>query len=203
MKLHYSAASPYVRKVRVVARECGLEDEIENIEGATSPIAPNQALAADNPVAKVPTLVLDDGSTLYDSRVIAEYLDSLHDGPRLFPEAGPARWTALRRQALADAILDAGIITRYETFLRPEALRWEEWIAGQKGKVSRGLDVLEGEADDFADTVDIATIAIACALEWLDFRYGEDDWRSGRPRLAAWLEGFAARPSMRATRPEG
>ncbi len=203
MKLHYSAASPYVRKVRVVIHELGLEDRIERIEGAVTPIALNKTLAADNPVAKVPTLVTDDGVALYDSRVITEYLDSLHDGRKLFPEAGPARWTVLRRQALADGILDAGVTSRYETFLRPEALRWEEWIAGQKGKMSRGLDALEGEAGDLGDAADMATIAIGCALEYMDFRFAEDDWRRGRPKLAAWLEGFAGRASMRETQPEG
>ena len=143
----------------------------------------------------------DDGQALFDSRVICEYLDSRHGGAKLFPAAGPARWTALRRQAQADGILDAGILARYETLLRPEERRWPDWVAGQKAKMARALDALEQEAGSFGAAVDIGTIALGCALGWLDFRYAADDWRAGRPRLAGWFEGFAARPSMTATVP--
>ena len=143
----------------------------------------------------------DDGQALFDSRVICEYLDSRHDRPKLFP-AGPARWPALRRQAQADGILDAGLLARYETVLRPEERRWPDWIEGQKAKVARALDALEGEAESFNGSVDIGTIAIGCALGWLDFRYAADDWRAGRPRLAAWFERFARRPSLAATVPK-
>jgi glutathione S-transferase len=145
--------------------------------------------------------VTDDGQALFDSRVICEYLDSRHDRPKLFP-AGPARWPALRRQAQADGILDAGILARYETVLRPEERRWPDWIEGQKAKIARALDALEGEAEGFGDAVDIGTIAVGCALGWLDFRYAADDWRAGRPALAAWFERFAKRPSMAATVPK-
>ena len=114
-------------------------------------------------------------------------------------DAGEARWTAIRRQALADGILDAAVGTRYETFLRPQALRWSEWAKGQMGKVRRGLDVLEKE--DLGDTVDIGTISVACALGYLDFRYADEGWRDARPTLAACYETFAARPSMTETAP--
>ena len=138
---------------------------------------------------------------LFNSRVICEYLDSLHGGRRMFPAPGPARWTALRRQAAADGILDAAVGTRYETFLRPEERRWPDWVAGQKAKVRGALDALEAEAASFGETVDIGTIAIACALGYLDFRFAADDWRAGRPTLAAWYESFAQRPSMATTPP--
>ena len=201
MKLYHSPASPFVRKALVAAHETGLAGRVELATIALTPVAGNAELNRENPIGKIPALVLEDGTTLYDSRVICEYLDTRHDGPRLFPAEGPERWTALRRQALADGLLDAAILGRYETFLRPEERRWADWIDGQRAKFRRALDALDGEADDFGGTVDIGTIAAACAADYLDFRSIDDGWRDRRPRLAAWLETFAARPSMQATRP--
>jgi glutathione S-transferase len=201
LRLHYSYASPYVRKVMVVAIETGQEGELELAARKVSPVAPLEEVVRDNPLGKVPCLVTDDGQALFDSRVICEYLDSRRGGPRLFPAAGPARWIALRRQAEADGVLDAGILARYESLLRPEERRWPEWIEGQKAKIARALDALEGEAGSFGETLDIGTIALGCALGWLDFRYAADGWRGGRPRLAAWFERFARRPSMAQTAP--
>jgi glutathione S-transferase len=200
MKLHYSPASPYVRKVRVLALETGLMEDIELVTAALTPIGPDPNVCADNPIGKIPALVRDDGSALYDSRVICEYLDSRHGGTRMFPENGDARWTAVRRQALADGILDAAVGTRYETFLRPEALRWQDWVDGQMAKVRRSLDALENES--LGDTVDIGTISVACALGYLDFRYPDEGWRDSRPKLGGWFEKFSQRPSMSETRPE-
>ena len=200
MKLYYNRASPYVRKVRVLALETGLMGDIELAEVTITPTGPDAHLNSDNPIGKIPTLVRDDGDALYDSRVICEYLDGLHNGARLFPESGEARWTAARRQALADGILDAAVGTRYETFLRPEALRWPDWVDGQMGKVRRSLDVLEKET--LADTLDIGAISVACALGYLDFRYSDEGWRDSRPKLTAWYESFVARPSMTETGPE-
>jgi glutathione S-transferase len=200
MKLHYNPASPYVGKVRVLALETGLMGDIELAKVMITPTGPDANLCSDNPIGKIPTLIRDDGATLYDSRVICEYLDDLHEGVPMFPEKGEARWTAVRRQALADGILDAAVGTRYETVLRPQALRWPDWVDGQMGKVRRSLDVLEGEA--LADTVDIGTISVACALGYMDFRYPDEGWRDARPKLAAWYEKFAARPSMIETRPD-
>ena len=202
MRLHYSYASPYVRKVMAVAIETGQREQLELTARKVSPVAPVAAVNQDNPLGKVPCLVTDDGVALFDSRVICEYLDSLHGGRKMFPAAGAARWTALRRQAEGDGILDAGVLTRYETFLRPEARRWPDWVQGQKAKIGRALDALEGEAASFGDTVDIGTITIGCALGYLDFRYAADDWRAGRPRLAGWFENFGKRPSMATTVPK-
>lgn len=202
MKLHYNAASPFVRKVMVVAIEAGQRDRIEPVSRMMTPVSPDAEIIRDNPLGKIPCLVTDDGMALYDSRVICEYLDSLHDRPRMFPPSGPARWTALRRQAEGDGIMDAGILARYETFVRPEARRWDEWIANQKLKFRRALDSLEGEAGSFGEVVDIGTITIACALGYLDFRYPDENWRGTCPRLAAWLEAFARRPSMAETAPK-
>jgi glutathione S-transferase len=201
MRLYASYASPYVRKVRVVAREAGLASRIEEIRVAVSPVARDDKLAVANPLAKLPTLVLDDGTTLYDSPVICEYLDSLHSGPRLFPASGPARWAALKLQAEGDGLLDAAVLNRYETALRPEALRWPEWIAGQQAKVAGVLDTLDRDADALAGEFTIGTITIACALGYLDFRFAADPWRPGRPRLAAWFAAISERESLRATAP--
>lgn len=202
MKLYSNPASPYVRKVLVVADELGLRDRIETEALKLSPVNPVSALNKSNPIGKIPTLVLDDGTALFDSRVICEYLDSIGGAKPLFPAEGVPRWTALRRQAAGDGILDAAVITRYETFLRPQALRWSEWIENQKQKLRRATDELEHEVAGFGDSVDIGTITIACALAYLDFRYADEQWRNGRPALAKWYEEFATRPSMQATIPK-
>jgi glutathione S-transferase len=201
LKLHYNVASPYVRKVMAVAIETGQEGRLEPVTRMTTPIKPDADLALDNPLGKVPCLVTGDRLALFDSRVICEYLDSRHDGPKMFPPSGQARWTALRRQAEGDGMLDAAVLTRYETFLRPEERRWPEWIEAQKLKFRRALDSLEAESDAFRDTIDIGTITIACALGYLDFRYGDENWRVARPGLAAWFERFSERPSMARTAP--
>lgn len=200
MKLYFGPTSPYVRKVRVFAIETGLMDRIDLARVNITPVGPDASLCADNPVGKIPTLVRDDGVALFDSRVICEYLDGLHDGARMFPDNGEARWSALRRQALADGILDAAVGTRYETTLRPENFRWPDWVDGQMQKVRRSLDALQGEA--FGEAMDIGTISVACALGYMDFRFSDEGWRETRPALAAWFERFAARPSMRETLPE-
>lgn len=198
MKLRYSPTSPYVRKVVVTAAETGLADRIELVR--TNPNDPKTDLPQDNPLGKVPALVTDEGETLFDSPVICEYLDGLHAGKNLFPLSGPARWKVLRQQALADGILDAAVLCLLES-RRPEALRSADWKERQKGKIARALDAVEAEADDLTDEVTIGTVTLGCALGYLDFRFAQDDWRPGRPKLAAWYEGFAKRPSMVASVP--
>jgi glutathione S-transferase len=201
MKLYFNPASPFVRKVRVIARETGLDGKIEEITTAVSPVQVNADLATANPLIKIPALVTDDGTPLFDSPVICEYLDSLHSGRRFFPPSGPARWTALRLQATGDGILDAGILCRYEQVIRPKEFQWTGWVDGQKAKWHRGLDSLEGEAPALDGEPTIGNVTVGCALGWLDFRMGDDDWRKSRPRLTRWYEQFSRRPSMQATVP--
>jgi len=201
MKLYMSVTSPYVRKVRILARETGLAARIEEIPASVSPVAPDERVSRANPLGKVPALLLDDGSALYDSAVICEFLDGLHAGRRLFPPAGPARWTALKLQAQGNGLLDAAILARYELALRPEPLRWPEWVAGQKTKVAGVLDALERGADALAGDLTIGGITVACALGYLDFRFADDAWRTGRPRLAAWFAAISSRESLRSTMP--
>src|SRR5438270_14084188 len=167
MKLRHNPASPYVRKVMVVAHELGLADRIELLSTAVSPVESNATLAAENPLMKVPALVTDDGQVLFDSPVICEYLDTLGSGPKLFPADGPARWTALRQQALGDGVLDALILCRYEQ-TRPEDKRWTGWTDGQRTKADQGIAACEEE--DFSGARTIGHVAIACMLGYLDFR---------------------------------
>ena len=203
MKLHTNPASPFGRKVKVAAIETGLFERLELRNVQTSAVATDPELVDDNPLGKIPCLVLEDGQALYDSRVICEYLDTLHTGERLFPAEGPARWTALRRQALGDGLADAALLARYETALRPEPLRWSDWTEGQLAKVNRAIAQLEGEAAALTGRLDIGTIAIACALGYLDFRFPALVWRNTAPRLAGWFDAFAQRPSMHRTQPPG
>lgn len=200
MKIFHAPASPFVRKCLVAADELGLRDRIEIVPANTSPIGPDANVVAQNPLGKIPTLVTDEGITLYDSRVICEYLNGLGDGS-LIPRSGDARFRVLTEQALADGIMDAAVLARYETALRPQALRWSDWIAGQLAKVNAGLEALEARAASFGDRVDLGTIAFGCALGYLDFRFASLAWREARPNAAAWFEWFGGRDSMVATRP--
>jgi glutathione S-transferase len=202
VKISFSGASPFVRKCMAVAHEAGLAGRVEKVDTKVGPVSINEAYQHEAPLAKVPALTTDDGVVLYDSRVICEYLDSLHQGPKLFPASGAARWTALRRLALGDGICDAAVLNRYEIALRPEERRWPEWTQGQMRKVRGALDALEAEAGSFGNGVDIGLIAIGCALGYLDFRYPDERWREKRPKLAAWFETFSKRPSMAATAPQ-
>lgn len=199
MLLRHSHTSPYVRKVVVLLHETGQAEQVafETIDGWAEP----GLLTDDNPLSMVPTLVLDDGSSLYDSPVICEYLDHRHAGARMIPDDGDARWQVLREQALADGILDCAILIFMETFKRPEDKRWDWWIELKQRAILRSLDMLEGQADALAGRVDLGTISIAVALAYLDLRGAVGDWRIGRNNLAAWHAGFAARPSMIASAP--
>lgn len=199
MKIYFSPASPFVRKCMVIAHELGLVDRIEKLPSAAGPVARDQTIIPSNPLGQVPTLLTDDGQALFDSRVICEYLNELGGGA-LFP-AGTARWRALAEQSLGDGMLGAALLARYETVLRPEALRWDGWYEGQLGKVRDGLAQLEKTATSLEGRLDIGTITVGCALGYLDFRYPDFDWRTGHPAVAAWFKTFNQRPSMQATLP--
>jgi glutathione S-transferase len=198
MKLAYSAASPYVRKVMACAIACGIDGRIEKWTVKTT----DPALAAENPLGKVPTLVTADGLALYDSPVICEYLDSIGEAPKLFPAPGKARWVALCQQALGDGIMDASQPRRREIALPQDEGR-VEWIALQRGKVERALNVLEAEAASLGNLTTIGEITIACALGYLDFRFAGEPWRPGRPKLDAWYTRVLALAPMAQTMPVG
>jgi glutathione S-transferase len=198
MKLAYSPNSPYVRKCVALAIARGIDSQMELWTiGTTAP-----ELAAENPLSKVPTLILADGTRLYDSPVICEYLDSLPGGARLFPAAGPARWKALTQMALGDGILDATQPRRREIALPLDDGR-KEYIATQQLKVTRALDELEREADGLGALTTIGEITIGCALGYLDFRYPNEPWRPGHPKLEAWYAKVSALPALARTVPPG
>ena len=199
MKLFWSSRSPYVRKVMIVAHEKGLAGVLQTERVVVSPAKPNLAVMAHNPLSKIPTLILDDGSALYDSRVIAEYMDSVGTGSQLFP-IGPSRISTLRRQALGDGMLDFLLPWLLER-IRPAEKQVSELFAASRLKLKTTLDHLEAnEAVELARApLDIGHIAIGSALGYADFRYADEAWRKGRPRLADWHAGFAERPSFKAT----
>ena len=200
MKLYQSATSPFVLKVRIAAAELSLLDRIEMLDVSQEyksggPLAREQNIIKTNPLGQVPTLLLADGTTIADSRVICEYLDGLGGG-RLFPGEPKARWNALTEQSYGDGLLDAALAARYEGLLRSEEQRWQRWIDGQLAKVHATLDLIEGKAAGFGERVDIGTITFYCALSYLDLRFADLNWREGRPQAAAWFAEITKRPAF-------
>jgi glutathione S-transferase len=199
MKLHWSPRSPFVRKVMIVAHELGLTDRITCVRTVVATTRPHMPLMEENPLSKIPTLVLDDGTVLYDSPVICEYLDSLHAGRKLVPADGKERMTALRRQALGDGFLDFLLLLRNE---REREHPSPVHVATFGTKKQAALKALDKEAGDLAASgFTVGHIAIGCALSYLDFRFGDEDWRSGHPGIARWHRDYCQRPSVRATEP--
>lgn len=199
MKLRYSPTSPFVRKVIVTAIETGLDNQIERIN--TNVWAPDTDIGTDNPVGKVPTLITDGGEILYDSSVICEYLDSLHDGQKLFPAVGGARWQALRLNALGDGMAETGIRRLLEGRFWKESPR-QDWIDRANKGLGRCFKALEDDAGALAGPVTIGQVSIGCAIGWLDMRFNDLGWRDDCPAVADWYAGFSARPSMVATEPK-
>lgn len=200
MQLYHSPTTPFGRKVMVLLHETGLLERVTVIEGSGTPLAPNPDVLAVNPLGKIPALQTGDGTILFDSRVICRYLDDLAQAG-LYGQ-GDALWRVLTLEATADGILDAALLMTYEARLRPEALRFPDWVEGQWGKIARALDHVEAQAmGQLAGPLDMGQIALACALAYVDFRHGARNWREGRPSLAAWESGFARRAAMQATKP--
>lgn len=208
MKLYYAKPSPFVRKVHMVAIELGLTDQVELIETTVAPGKENDAYGADvNPLRKVPALELDNGSVLVDSMVICDYLNSLSGKSPLIPQDQTLQWQVKSGHAVANGIMDAAVLIRYETFLRPEACQWALWIDEQWEKIRNALNWFEqnlgnGISDNSLDnSLSIDKIALACALGYLDFRYEDVNWRQSNPGLAQWHAKIAMRESYTATMP--
>lgn len=200
LTLRSSPASPFGRKVKIALLELGLADRVEIVAADTND--PAEPLRQQNPLGKIPALVLEDGTALFDSRVIVEYLDHLAGGGRILP-AGAERFGQLRLQALADGICDAALLQVYEVRIRPAETRHAGWVENQQGKVDRALAALEAQPPAFPDRPRIGEIALACALGYLDLRF-EGKWRPAHPRLVAWLDAFAGKvPAFEATRVKG
>jgi glutathione S-transferase len=197
MILRSSAASPFVRKVRIAIELLGLDNRIEIREADLND--PADAIRRENPLGKIPALVRDDGSVLYDSRVILDYLDHLVGGHRVIPREPEARFDALRLQALCDGALDASVLIVYEGRYRPADMRVQGWIDRQAGKVERALTALEAAPPPLAGTPHVGQIALACLLGYRDLRF-DAAWRTTYPRLHAWHDAFAATvPAFAAT----
>ncbi|HHJ15733.1 MAG TPA: glutathione S-transferase [Gammaproteobacteria bacterium] len=198
MKLFYSKTSPYSRKVRLLVHEKGLNQAVTCI--ACNPFDNASDLQAENPLGKVPTLMLDDGTPLYDSPVICEYLDTL-TADRLLPESGMARWTVLRWQALCDGILDAAYNIVMER-RRPAQEQSTDWITQWEAQIHRSLDAVQDSLDTLPGRVSLAQLSLGASLGYLDFRLSDPGWRDQHPELTAWYEDFSSRDAMQNTQPE-
>lgn len=199
MKLKYSPNSPYVRKVVIIGLELGLDDRIIREALTLSPYDPNPEVTALNPLGKIPVLVTDDGMALFDSTVACEYLSAAANDHQWFPSAGSARWHALRCNALANGMLEAAQLVRFE-LSRPEPYRYAKWSDAQLGKVTRGFAFLE---QNLPAEADIGAVAVASAIAWLDFRFPDLAWRDDAPALSAWFDRFSQRPSFASTKHPG
>jgi len=189
MILRSSPSSPFVRKVRIAAGVLGLTDKIDVRE--TDLNDAGDSIRVQNPLGKIPALILDDGTAYYDSRVILEVLDHLAGGGRIIPRQPAARFATLRLQALCDGILDAAVLVVYESRYRPDDKRVQVWVDRQSDKIARGLAALEAAPPKVDAVPDVGQIALACVLGYCDLRFG-GNWRESHPRLVAWLDKFAA-----------
>jgi glutathione S-transferase len=194
MKLLWSSRSPFARKVMIAAHELGVADRLEIERVVVDPAEPNDRVMQFNPLGRIPTLILDDGGVLHDSAVIVEYLDDRFGGS-LMPEDVAARWPALKLQALADGIMEADLRLMEERKHLQNGHR-DAVAAGMRCKIGKTLDALEASPPT---GLTIGEVSLGSALAHLDFRFPEEPWRPGRPKLAAWFETFSARPSMKAT----
>lgn len=202
MTLFHNPASPYVRKVMVLLHETGQLNRVALQNSQLSPVSPDAALNQDNPLGKIPALRLADGNVLHDSRVILDYLDHQHVGNPLIPRDGSARWRRLTLASMADGILDASVLVRYELALRAPEKHWAEWLDAQRDKIRRALAVFEADAiAELTCHFDVAAISLACALGYLDFRHPDLNWRDANPKLSAWYAEVSQRPSMLETQP--
>jgi glutathione S-transferase len=195
--LHWSPRSPYVRKVMVALHEKGLHENVAIVRTHADPLIPHEDLMALNPLSKIPTLELPDGSVLFDSHVICRWADRVSNaGPNLFPDDLAAE----RDEALGTGLLDVALPWLVEARLRPPTLRSDDMIAVYRTKMNRALDWLEGHVPSLEERAfDIGHISIGVALSYLDFRFEAESWRSGRPLLTAWHASFFDRSSVRAT----
>lgn len=200
MRLYTSPTTPFGRKPMVLILEAGLTDRVQIIDVSGNPLDPGTMPVGLNPLGKIPALDCDNGTAIYDSRVICRYLDDVAQSG-LYPLA-PKLWQTLTLEATADGILDAALAMVYENRMRPEDKRFPAWVDAQWAKIARTLDAVEtGWMAHLAGPLDMAQIAMGCALGYLDFRHDVRNWRAGRAGLAAWFDQFAQRPAMQATIP--
>jgi glutathione S-transferase len=201
MKLTFSPASPFARKVHIAAIELGLIDKIEFVPTTVAPGQPNEEYSRITPLKKLPVLILDNGEVILDSYVIVEYLDELAGGGRLIPAAGAARWKVKSEHSMLQGMLDSMLLCRYEKITRPEPLRWQAWQDDHWSRAWKGMARFENQADLLSGPFDIAQISLVCVLGYADFRFADCGWRKAYPKLDAFHEKMLARPSVKISVP--
>jgi glutathione S-transferase len=201
MKLTFSPASPFARKVRIAAIELGLIDKIEFVPTTVAPGQPNDEYSRITPLKKLPVLILDNGDVILDSYVIVEYLDELAGGGKLIPAPGPARWKVKSDHSLLQGMLDSMLLCRYEKMARPEPLRWQAWADDHWNRAWKGMARFENQTEMLSRPLDIAQIGLVCVLGYADFRFADCGWRKAYPKLVAFHENMLTRPSVKASLP--
>ena len=201
MKLTFSPASPFARKVRIAAIELGLIDEIEFTPATVAPGTPNDEYSKIHPLKKLPVLILDNGDVIVDSYVIVEYLDELAGGGKLIPVSGPMRWKVKSEHSLLQGMLDSMLLCRYEAMVRPEALRWKAWSDDHWNRAWLGMARFEQQADLMSRPFDIGMIGLTCVLGYADFRFADCGWRKAYPKLDAFYQKMLERPSVKISVP--
>jgi glutathione S-transferase len=201
MKLTFSPASPFARKVRIAAIELGLIDKIEFVPTTVGPGTPNEEYSKIYPMKKLPALILDDGEVIVDSYVIVEYLDELAGGGKLIPASGAVRWKVRSDHSFLQGMLDSMLLCRYENMVRPEALRWKAWSDDHWDRAWKGMARFEQRADMLSRPLDISQIALTCVLGYADFRFADCGWRKAYPKLDAFHQSMLERPSVRISLP--
>ncbi|MEM6847532.1 MAG: glutathione S-transferase family protein [Pseudomonadota bacterium] len=202
MKLYTAPATPFGRTVEMVAHELGVHGDLTIVPTVVAPTKQNEDYRAVAPLRKIPALQLDDGSVITDSPLICEYLAYSAGNTSLFASGTVNEWPVKAAYAVARGMADCGVALRYETFLRPEALRWDQWIADQKLKLMSGVEYFAARVLPLSDTVTVADLSLAAALGYIDFRFSSLNWREGRAELAQWFAGMEGRASFRATKPD-
>src|ERR1700688_3511093 len=201
MKLTFSPASPFARKVRIAAIELGLIDKIEFVPATVVPGQPNDEYSNMYPLKKLPALILDNGEVIVDSYVIVEYLDDLAGGGKLVPASGASRWKVKSDHSMLQGMLDSMLLCRYEKMVRPERLRWQAWNDDHWNRAWSGMARFEKQADMLSRPLDISQIALTCVLGYADFRFADCGWRKAYPKLDAFHEKTPARPSVKISAP--
>ena len=201
MKLTFSPASPFARKVRIAAIELGLIDSIEFVPTTVVPGTPNDEYSKIHPLKKLPALILDNGEVLVNSYVIVEYLDELAGGGNLVPASGAVRWKVRSDHSLLQGMLNSMLLCRYENVVRPEALRWKAWSDDHWNRAWKGMARFEQQTEMLSRPLDISQIALTCVLGYADFRFADSGWRTAYPKLDAFHQRMLDRPSVKISQP--
>ena len=200
MKLTFSPASPFARKVRIAAIELGLIDKIELVPASVAPGTANEEYQRISPLKKLPVLILTNGDVILDSYVIVEYLNEIAGGS-LIPDYGPNRWKVKSDHSLLQGMLDSMLLCRYEGMVRPEPLRWKAWSDDHWNRAWTGMARFENKPDVLSGPFNITQIGLVCVLGYADFRFADCGWRKAYPNLDAFHERMLTRQSVKISLP--